>query len=118
MRITDKDIALITNSIGQADIDKIILFGSMATGKGGYSNDIDLIVVTSDPEIPSSFSGKMRIVSEIDRRISDIRRNIPIDLIVFTRGMYQKFNELNNSFCREIKRTGQILYERNHEGLA
>jgi hypothetical protein len=39
---------------------------------------------------------------------------VPIDLIVQTRGMHQKFVEKNSLFGRELLTKGKVLYERSH----
>jgi len=36
---------------------------------------------------------------------------IPIDLIVYTKPMYNKFNELGSLFSKEISQKGIVLYE-------
>ena len=60
----------------------------------------------------------MKIKLKISDALSFIRENYSLDLIVFTRPMYDKFVQLNSSFQREISSTGIILYERPHQGMA
>lgn len=116
--ISREDIKAITERLKQPDIEKVILFGSYAHGTPHPDSDLDLIVVTGDAKIPESFNAKIKVVTRVSRYIGDFRKKIPIDLIVYTKGMYQKLNELDSSFSREIEKTGVILYERDYQGLA
>lgn len=99
-------------------IEKLILFGSYASGTPTEDSDIDLLVVTDDKEIPKSFSDKSQIYLRIARKVEDIRRRVPIDLIVQTHPMYEKFLELDSMFCREIKEKGRVLYEKDYASVA
>jgi len=93
-------------------VEKLILFGSYAYGTPNEDSDIDLLVVTSDETIPASFSEKAKIDISISRLIEHIRWQIPVDLIVHTKAMHQKFLDLNSMFCREIMARGKVLYEK------
>jgi predicted nucleotidyltransferase len=95
-------------------IDKLVLFGSFAYGVPREDSDIDLLVVTSDDRIPQSFSEKSTLDVRYNRLIDHIKAHVPIDLIVQTRGMHQKFVEKNSLFGRELLTKGKVLYERSH----
>lgn len=99
-------------------IEKLILFGSYASGTQTEDSDIDLLVVTADQEMPKSFSEKSRIYLRVARKVEDIRRRVPVDLIVHTHPMYEKFLELNSMFSREIKEKGRVIYERDYASVA
>ncbi len=93
---------------------KIILFGSYAWGNPGSTSDIDLLIVTNDQFMPSSFHEKNVIYFKWARAIKSIEKDYPIDLIVHTLPMHKKFIELNSSFSKEILNKGKVLYERNN----
>ncbi len=93
-------------------IEKLILFGSYAYGTPDEDSDLDLLVVTSDETIPTSFDEKAKIDISISRLIEHVRRQIPVDLIVHTKAMHRKFIEVNSMFCREILERGSVLYEK------
>lgn len=93
-----------------AGIDKLILFGSCAYGKPDNNSDIDLLVVTSDEYNPESFSEKAQLNIMINRLLDRIKAKVPIDLIVHTRTMHEKFLQLNSLFCREVMGKGKVLY--------
>ena len=96
-----------------AGIDRLILFGSYASGTPTDESDIDLLVVTTDDYIPRTFAEKASLDITISRLIDHIRAQIPVDLIVHTKAMHRKFIEMNSQFCREILNKGRVLYERD-----
>jgi predicted nucleotidyltransferase len=77
-------------------------------------SDIDLIVVTNDDHLPKSYKEKSDIYLKVSNVLTDITGKIPIDLIVYTKPMYDKFNELGSLFSKEISRKGIVLYEADH----
>ena len=91
--------------------EKIILFGSYASGKPTKDSDIDLYVVTNDDFIPNSWREKSEIYLRYSKKLREFQKNIPIDLIVHTKKMHEKFIELNSSFSREILNKGKVIYE-------
>jgi predicted nucleotidyltransferase len=92
---------------------KIILFGSYAYGTPGEDSDIDLYVVTNDRFIPGSWREKSEIHLKVARRIQDVMRKYPVDLITHTRAMHDRFVELNGSFAAKVLHEGIVLYERD-----
>jgi len=98
--------------------DKVILFGSYAYGTASEDSDLDILFVTGDETIPTSYSEKSQLYLYVSKTISDIKEKFPVDLIVHTRGMHNKFIEMNSLFAREILNNGKILYEKDHSGLA
>jgi len=107
-------IPLIIEKLKLTDPDKIILFGSYANGEPSNESDLDILVVTGDDVIPSSFSEKSRIYLRISKAITDIKKEFPVDLIVHTRAMHRKFIERDSLFARELLTNGKIIYEKNY----
>lgn len=110
----DNILGEIKNRLVPDGIEKLILFGSYAYGTPTDDSDIDLLVVTSDSEIPGSYAEKSSIYLRIARKIDAIRKRVPVDLIVHTRPMHQKFLEMNSLFCREIMERGRVVYEKSN----
>ncbi len=94
--------------------EKIILFGSQATDRANAESDLDLIVVTSDEVMPSTYHEKEEIYLRVARLIRDIRQETPVDLIVHTRPMHERFLTLNSLFAQEVQEKGVVLYEKDH----
>lgn len=44
--------------------------------------------------------------------ISDIKKEIPVDLIVHTKAMHQLFIETDSMFARGIRSKGKVLFEK------
>lgn len=107
-------IPLLLEKLVEAQPEKIILFGSYAYGQPSENSDIDILVVTDDETIPSSFTEKSKIYLRISMTISDIKKEFPVDLIVHTKAMYRRFLETDSLFAREIQTKGKVLYEKNN----
>jgi uncharacterized protein len=110
-------IPLIVEKLKQTNPEKIILFGSYAYGEPSEASDLDILVVTSDNIIPSSFSEKSLIYLRISKAITDIKQKFPIDLIVHTRAMHKRFIENGSFFSRELLTKGKVLYEKNNKRM-
>ncbi|MCX6225016.1 MAG: nucleotidyltransferase domain-containing protein [Bacteroidia bacterium] len=106
-------IPLIIEKLKSTQPEKIILFGSYAYGEPTVNSDLDILVVTGDNIIPSSFAEKSKIYLRISKSISDIKKDFPVDLIVHTKAMHQKFIEIDSLFARELMTKGIVLYEKN-----
>ena len=104
----------IIERLKETNPEKIILFGSYAYGQPSDFSDLDILVVTADEIIPSSFEEKSRIYLKISKTISEIKKEFPVDLIVHTKPMHQKFIDNNSLFARELLIKGKVLYEKNN----
>jgi len=93
---------------------KIILFGSHAYGVPNQASDVDLMVVTEDDFLPQSFAEKNEVYLRVASTIVEIEKEFPIDLIVHTRAMHQKFFEMGSQFSKKIAAEGKVLYEKAH----
>ena len=107
-------ISEIVERLKETNPEKIILFGSYAYGEPSDFSDLDILVVTADEIIPSSFEEKSRIYLKISKTISEIKKEFPVDLIVHTKPMHQKFIDNNSLFARELLIKGKVLYEKNN----
>ena len=92
---------------------KVILFGSFAYGKPGRESDVDLIVVTDDDYMPKNYEENMQCYLKVSSALRDIKKRIPVDLIVHTKPMHEKFIQLGSMFSRDVMKRGEVLYEKN-----
>ncbi|MCP4397517.1 MAG: nucleotidyltransferase domain-containing protein [bacterium] len=97
---------------------KIILFGSCAYGDIQPDSDIDVLVVTNSDDLPQNYQERNELYLNVSRAIRDIRKHVPIDLIVHTKPMHKKFIELESMFAQEILQKGKTLYEVDNERVA
>lgn len=105
MEITEKKISEIKNIIAENyKPDKIILFGSYATGNYNENSDLDLLII-KDTNLPRYKRGQ------------NVRKflygaMIPIDILVFTNEEVSKNKDVKFSFVYEILKTGKVIYDR------
>jgi predicted nucleotidyltransferase len=105
-------IPLLIEKLKLTDPEKIILFGSYAYGEPSTGSDLDILVVTGDDVIPSSFSEKSLIYLRISKAIAELKKEFPIDLIVHTKAMHRRFIEKDSLFARELLTKGKVIYEK------
>lgn len=89
---------------------KIIVFGSYANGDPSEESDIDLYIVTNDDYVPQNWKEKSQIYLQFSKKLRDLQKEIPIDLIVHTKAMHEKFIDSNSSFYRHSILGGQRLW--------
>ena len=84
--------------------DKIILFGSYASGNPGNDSDIDLLII-QDTDLP-------RHKRSFDIQKSLIGSMIPMDILVYTTKEFEQEKNEKGSFLFSAIRTSKVLYER------
>jgi predicted nucleotidyltransferase len=90
--------------VGAFDPERVILFGSYASGQPGSVSDVDLLIVMENGERPARRSARVaRILLDIP---------FPIDILVRTPEEVQHRLRIGDYFIREIIREGEVLYER------
>ena len=94
------------------EVQRVILFGSHAWGQPGTDSDIDLLVVLDEEAVPETSADHGHLHQRVARRLRDVEREVPIDLIVHTRPMHREFLDRNSMFARKVARQGRILYEK------
>jgi predicted nucleotidyltransferase len=87
---------------------KVILFGSYATGAPTRDSDVDLLV-----EMETRLRGVEQAVAI--RRAVDFP--FPTDLLVRTPGQIIERLALGDTFLREVVTKGMVLYEAAHAGV-
>lgn len=88
---------------------KIILFGSYARGDSYKGSDIDLLVVVDRDDYPKSFQEKAKNYLKISRAVRDIEKEIPIDLLVYTKPEFEMFKKLGSMFFKKIMTEGREI---------
>ena len=111
---TEDYIQSIKDSLKALNPYKVILFGSYGGGMPRKDSDIDLLVVTNDDFYPKNYQEHIQCYLQVALHLKEIRKEIPIDLIVHTKPMHSRFIELASQFSKEILQKGTILYESHH----
>lgn len=84
--------------------EKIILFGSLASGRAADARDIDLLVIKKTDKNPWQ---RTREVSSL------FDHSAPIDLLVYTPEEIKARIEMNDFFILDIIENGKVVYERS-----
>ena len=105
----NKYLPLIIEKLKTIQPYKIILFGSCAYGVPDEGSDIDLLVVLNSETMPQNFQENMDNKLFVRNALQGLNKHVSIDLIVHTRPMYKKFNEMGSMFSRELLERGQVL---------
>jgi len=95
----------IVSIIRTTNPEKIILFGSRATGRGDKDSDIDLLIVASSDAPPLERRLKLRrLLKKFDRRFG-------LDLLVYTPDEFNMLKGEPSSFISSTLKTGVVLYD-------
>lgn len=114
MLLDDKLKNAILERLRPLSPDKVVLFGSYAWGEPDENSDVDLYIVSKEDYMPKDFTEKMNMKAAFAEAIRDLRKEIPVDLIVHTRAMHRRFIETGSMFCGDLMKRGVILYEKDH----
>jgi predicted nucleotidyltransferase len=107
-------IAEIVASLEPLDPAKVILFGSAAHEPPAEVGDLDLLVVTRSNELPQTYREKEAIYLAVAQALRAVRQRVPLDLIVHTQPMHDRFTALDSQFARHVLQEGRVLYESHH----
>ena len=83
--------------------ERIILFGSAATGQMTEDSDLDLLVV--EPESANTRDRSVRI----RRALGDVR--YPVDVIVMSSARFEETKNLIGGIAYPARKYGRVLYE-------
>jgi len=85
--------------------EKVILFGSYASGRPAPDSDVDMLVIMR-------FKGKGAVKAA--QILNRLEPKFSVDLIARTPSEIRKRLEWNDFFIREILEKGKVLYEADH----
>nr|HID12342.1 nucleotidyltransferase domain-containing protein [Anaerolineae bacterium] len=104
--VTEERLQEMVQRIVEAfDPERIILFGSYASGEPTPHSDVDLLIVMEDGDRPARRSAR------IARVLLDVP--FPIDILVRTPTELQHRLHIGDYFIQEILERGRVLYERD-----
>jgi len=92
------------------EVDKIIVFGSfVAREREQRKRDIDILIVSNDFELMSSFMRR--------NVVKKCMEGLNVDPICMTKKEFNRLKKNNTAFSRQILKTGKIYYERASEKI-
>jgi predicted nucleotidyltransferase len=83
--------------------DRIILFGSAATGQMTEDSDLDLLVVEPEPANTRDRSVRIR------RALGDVR--YPVDVVVMSSERFEETKDIIGGIAYPARKYGRVLYE-------
>ena len=100
---------IIISALQPLEPEKVILFGSYATGSQKDDSDVDIYVVSKENFIPQNYAENMQHYKKYSQSLKSLKREIAIDLLVHTRAMNRIFENNRSSFARDILENGERL---------
>ena len=110
--IIDEYLSQILAALSSEPVEKVILFGSAASGQIGPDSDLDLLIVMDTDYLPRTYQERMEYRLEIQRKVRDIRKKVALDLLIFTRAEYKLVTQDMSSFMRDVHDLGKVIYEK------
>jgi predicted nucleotidyltransferase len=99
---------LIQHIVAAVHPEKIILFGSRATGTARPDSDIDLLVQV---ETGRNMQETTKEVYRVLRRMPQ-RPGVDVDIVVKERAFVERYGDLVGTVVRPALREGKVLYAR------
>jgi predicted nucleotidyltransferase len=88
--------------VSEYGAEKVIVFGSLATGEVGEWSDIDLVVIKETDK---------RFMDRIDDVTRIIRPRLATDVVVYTPAGFERMCEGRRFFREEIVAKGRVVYD-------
>ena len=102
--VTEDEIKSFVNDVVKRfSPERVILFGSHASGNTTQDSDVDILVVMDFKSRPHQQSFEIRRA---------IRRSFPLDLLVRRPADIDRRLRLGDFFIKEIIQEGKVLYEK------
>lgn len=101
-----KDIALdfVKEASELKEVNRIVLYGSVARGSASLKSDIDLFVVVKSKDVESHLYSISSDISE--------EEGAPVVLDIVTEEEFEKLEKRNDPFIKTLNKYGEVLYER------
>ncbi|PIP48882.1 MAG: hypothetical protein COX14_02225 [Chloroflexi bacterium CG23_combo_of_CG06-09_8_20_14_all_45_10] len=101
---------IIATLIEQYKPEKIILFGSLATGRMHEWSDIDLLIIKETDKRPLDRPTDIMAMRNYPR--------IAMDIFIYTPQELAYLMKHGSQFIEEILEQGKVLYEKDNQGVA
>ncbi len=115
MRILEKNRHIVeemTERLKKLKPCKIVLFGSYARGTATENSDLDVMVVLDSNERSKNFDEFIERGKPVSAAVRELRKTMPMDLIVYTLAEFEYLRKEKDFFVEEIMENGKVLYEK------
>ena len=104
-KIKKEIITLLKNQ----DIYKIFMFGSYAVGKVHNDSDVDLLVILNKTGVSNNYKTLLENKRTISKPLHELRKSVPIDLLVYTKDEWKILKDSKSSFIKHIEKESVSL---------
>ena len=103
-KVLQNELRRITDSLKRdRNVEKVFLFGSMASEEVTEWSDLDLVIIKRTAKI---------FLNRIKEMILLFKPRVGVDFFVYTPSEWRRMQETGSFFCREVVNKGVVLYER------
>lgn len=81
--------------------ERVIVFGSYASGAPDPDSDIDLVVVLDSDEVPTTYRERTMNRLLVRQALDTLNRDCALDVLVYTLPEWQCFQDSGSAFSRE-----------------
>ncbi len=99
---------IVNDILKEAEVEKIILFGSYARGEEWKDSDLDLLIIEKEPFTKER--SRRKEIQKIREALS--KHRIPKDILVYDRNEFDEWKDSINHIIAQSVREGKVLYER------
>ena len=104
--VTPEQIKTVINLIAaNTSPERILMFGSYASGNPTQDSDLDLLVVKNNVNAERHKRGR-----EIRKYLRGLK--IPIDLVAYTEQELHEWKDVQSSFASKVLSEGKVVYEK------
>jgi predicted nucleotidyltransferase len=96
----------IINLLRNQKLYRVLVFGSYAYGKAHDESDIDLLVILDKKGISCNYREILENKKNISVHLRELRKTVPVDLLVYTRDEWTALENSGSSFIRQIEKEG------------
>ena len=107
---TDRLNTITQKLVERIQPEKIVVFGSYATGQAKPESDVDLLIIL---ESNLRRDQRQEAISQVLRP-----RDFPVDILAYTPSEVSACTNDPHSFLRYILTTGKVLYDRQSDRVA
>ena len=101
--VSDK-IKRFLEDIKKYDPEKVIIFGSAATGSADEYSDIDAVVIK---KTENRFLERLVEAGKFISAVSE-----PVDIFIYTPEEWERHRQYNTVFYEQVMKTGKVTYEK------
>jgi predicted nucleotidyltransferase len=91
------------------EVRRSILFGSYARGTPGAESDVDIVVILDKKGFSRSYTEMLETRMRISKPLLELRKKVPIDILVYTADEWEKMTQLQSDFIRNVQEEGVDL---------